>query len=511
MMQKSTQQQCSRILAEHAGHVMSTKLHALHNTNDTSGMKCPKCSQIMVKCSNQSLRELQTQNGETEFGGKSTFMCQKCKAGFSSDELAIRQLDSLMNMRALDDGNENLLLKNTLWTRRKTRSRCQVCMEVHLMKECIDEMQNGIIKHQSLQHKNSCFVTNVLRNLHKQDHVKSCFKKDKECRMKLPCKEAVASNVLFEEKEIDWHSWKGEKATRKLFVCEHQRHHADCFVNIHNEVASMVFQCNTNVVANTDGGSMMHVTNHVSKNTNKEDTSECAKAAKRMLEKLKEVHKDCNESESNVETCKSGLRALMGAVILSTRSHIVSSTLASHLVRNNGTCFHFSHDCEFLMLDAFDSTTDKIDAFLTSRKEKNSFVPFMASKSTDHLKRPKELEDTCVRLFHSKHNTTKNRMNKKTVLMDLSKDHIASNHLKLRHRNKMAVPMISHLDFQDSRSFGGICIDGDEVSNLDEDDERIMSMEKHARTALLLCVPFRNANSSQTFAKAERNVEEENI
>ena len=146
-----------------------------------------------------------------------------------------------------------------------------------------------------------------------------------------------------------------------------------------------------------------------------------------------------------------------------------------------------------LMLNAFDSNIDKIDASLTSRKDKNCFIPFMTSKSSDHLKRPKELEKMCAHDFHSECNTTKNRMKKKTMLMNLSEDHIASKHLKLRQRKKMAVPLVSHLDFPDSRSFGELCIDGIEVSNVDESDDRVRAMEKYARTALLLCVPFRNA------------------
>ena len=49
-----------------------------------------------------------------------------------------------------------------------------------------------------------------------------------------------------------------------------------------------------------------------------------------------------------------------------------------------------------------------------------------------------------------------------------------------------------HLDFQDSQSFEDICIDGDNLSTLDENDGCLLAMEKYSRTALIGFVPFRD-------------------
>ena len=59
-------------------------------------------------------------------------------------------------------------------------------------------------------------------------------------------------------------------------------------VNIHNEVASAVFQCNTNGVANADGGSVMYHTNYISKSTNQDDTKDNAKGWKTFVVEVKE-------------------------------------------------------------------------------------------------------------------------------------------------------------------------------------------------------------------------------
>ena len=58
-------------------------------------------------------------------------------------------------------------------------------------------------------------------------------------------------------------------------------------------------------------------------------------------------------------------------------------------------------------------------------------------------------------------------------------------------RKTHAVPLVSFLDFPDSHKFGGLSILSD-VSDLDDSDPRLLSMEKFAKTALTLFFPFRN-------------------
>ena len=64
-------------------------------------------------------------------------------------------------------------------------------------------------------------------------------------------------------------------------------------------------------------------------------------------------------------------------------------------------------------------------------------------------------------------------------------------------RKTPAVPLVSFLDFPDSHKFGGLSILSD-VSDLDDTDPRLLSMEKFAKTALTLFHPFRKAHEHLT-------------
>ena len=77
--------------------------------------------------------------------------------------------------------------------------------------------------------------------------------------------------IVFEQRTTSWYTWMGEKKDINLFIYKSLRKHEDGFVNIHNEVASMLFGCNTNIVNAVDGGSVMYVTAYISKNTQHDD------------------------------------------------------------------------------------------------------------------------------------------------------------------------------------------------------------------------------------------------
>ena len=101
--------------------------------------------------------------------------------------------------------------------------------------------------------------------------------------MKLPMKKSLNDNVYFDPKSKDWFDWKGNKHKRELFVLELKREIIDSFVNMHNEVASAVMGCNTNVVPGVDGGSIIYCTLYVSKNEQKETKDNYVRTAKKVL------------------------------------------------------------------------------------------------------------------------------------------------------------------------------------------------------------------------------------
>ena len=494
MSNNSRREHFAEVMKDYAKRIASTKLHALKTPFEQIS-KCPKCDITMMTCTNQDIRQLRTQNGETSFQEKNILKCNKCSQAFSSDQLAMKALVDLniaIEVAHNREEDDEVFLKNDLWSKSKLKSRYQICMEIKLMNQYIKEMKEANFRYQSLEYKNSCFVTTVLRNLHKQEHVKSCFTKSEECRMKIPNKAAIQSNIIFNDKETNWYDWKGNKQSRNLFTHEHQRKHKDCMVNIHNEVASAVFQCNTNVVANADGGSVMYLTNYISKSTNQDDTKDYAKAGKHMLTKLKKLHAEQQHDDCDVTLCKKGVHALIGAVIMSTRSHTVSGTLASYLLRNNGSRFSYSHESEFLPgTDEFASNDNIVDLTLTSRKVGHEQTPFFRSTIWNYLHRPRILDDVCVYDFFSNYITTKGTRTKKST-MDWDTPHPSKSHLKVSQRENFVIPSIPFLRFQNSESFGDIPIDGN-ISELELDDSRLRAMEKYAKTAMTLFVPFRNA------------------
>ena len=64
-------------------------------------------------------------------------------------------------------------------------------------------------------------------------------------------------------------------------------------------------------------------------------------------------------------------------------------------------------------------------------------------------------------------------------------------------RKTHAVPLVSFLDFPVSHKFGGLSILAN-VSDLDDEDPRLLSMEEFAKTALTLFFHFRNAEEELT-------------
>ena len=79
---------------------------------------------------------------------------------------------------------------------------------------------------------------------------------------------------------------------------------------MHNEVASAVMGCNTNVVPGVDGGSIIYCTLYVSKNEQKETKDNYARTAKKVLWKLiylrDQENSEMQYEQQNQSTNKNG-------------------------------------------------------------------------------------------------------------------------------------------------------------------------------------------------------------
>ncbi|KAG7372306.1 hypothetical protein IV203_018449 [Nitzschia inconspicua] len=155
------------------------------------------------------------------------------------------------------------------------------------------------------------FIVAALRNLHKSDRSPSCFKKGSECRMKLPAYPSTETLVMFDDKVTSWFDWRGNDISRSLSICVPKRAHADAYVNVHSEFASILFGCNTNVITGVDGGSVMYCTCYVSKNTEKEDNKHFADAAKHLVKNIQQQmaeQKELSDLELEEEASSVGLK-----------------------------------------------------------------------------------------------------------------------------------------------------------------------------------------------------------
>jgi hypothetical protein len=115
---------------------------------------------------------------------------------------------------------------------------------------------------------------------------------------------------------------------------------------------------------------------------------------------------------------------------------------------------------------------------------------FLTSSISNYACRPTQLKDMCVYNFYCRY-TTARKANEKTkkTKMDWGHPHPSGKNLTVVERVIEAVPGITYLTFPDSKSFDGTAIDGD-ISNLAEEDEILISMEKYANNAAILFCPF---------------------
>ena len=290
---KEKRQEIQELFEAYTDSVLSTQLNSyMAPHNDTfSFTKCEECFEDMENCSNQDLRNLRTRTGETEFGEKSIICCtnKECNIKLSSEEITMKNINKVINNTG-HKTDQSPFNYDHMQTNGSRRSKYNVALEIKLMNMLKEEMinpKNRVPKFESKAYAEKCFCTSALRNLHKSKHVPNCFKrKEYECRYKVPTKSCNSTQVIYEDNTVDWYEWNGTAGTRNLFVTEHKRSHVDAFANRHNEIASVVFGSNTNIILGVLGGAMLYVALYASKNTHDEDVKDYAEAGVKMIQKV---------------------------------------------------------------------------------------------------------------------------------------------------------------------------------------------------------------------------------
>ena len=489
-------------MSEYAGKIMTTKMHSAAELK----CSCGSSLQNMTNCIDQDLRNLRSFEGKSSFGGQTISMCSTCEKKYTSNELATIAVDKELGINITEnDTNDNALFDDdALWFKSSVRSKRQTLMELHIMHEFITQQkENKVRPQESEEYRKTNFIVTALRNLHSSEHCRKCFTKDFECRMKIPKRQSQSESVTFEEKVTPWCTWKGEEVGRNLFIFEGKRTHKDSYVNIYNEIASICVGCNTNVINAIDGGSVIYVTCYVSKNTQKDDKKAYSEAARIMIRKLNEKIIEIKQKEpldgnelDQVEVQRdddtlAGMRALIGASIIATGSHVCSATMAAYLTRNNSR-FQFSHEFAYTNLNDF-CGEDGQDFSIGSSTEG---TPFIKSHVGNYIYRPDILENVClydVLTHYSVRRVTAGEKRETQIAWVVG--HPARGHLRMvkSKRGKERVPCINYLDFFDTKEFGGNKIDSCDLSLCSVDE--LKAMEVYAKKASLLFIPFRKISN----------------
>ena len=177
-----------------------------------------------------------------------------------------------------------------------------------------------------------------------------------------------------------------------------------------------------------------------------------------------------------------GMKGLIGALLLSTSAHICNAPMASYIVRNESR-FHFPHDFAYYVnLKDFetsnfqDLSVDSIDG-----------TPFLTSSVANYLCRSVELEGICLYDFLACYYTVCRGSDKTFPWI---KSHPSKNHLGVTASKYEKIPIVNFNDFIDTKSFGMRSIDIVNVLQIQEQDSGLRSMETYAKKANLLFYPF---------------------
>ena len=204
-------------------------------------------------------------------------------------------------------------------------------------------------------------------NYHDFNHRKSCFKKGCECRFELPKENLPVADIYIDDQNsVEWHFIDGSTKKISRYQYMAQRNSGDEFMNMSNDIASLVIGCNTNV-GTADRSGFYYVTMYASKQNQSEEKvaylSVCEALSRRIKhqEQLMKTQTGTNTSDSQPDFYE-GFKRLMSAMYAHTSNLVMSSTM-SHLLLHRKQCqFTFSHETSLIptqhLLDWFDGKNE---------------------------------------------------------------------------------------------------------------------------------------------------------
>lgn len=466
-------------LSEYADHVVSTKCFGLNsgsNRNRVTSFQSratshPCDSPNMIPCDVQQLRNMRYKHCPNTEEAKSITSCRHCKEMFSNDDLVDNVTREICFKMGIEM-TEKQTLKN---------------MRILLLSENANLVEN--LNHISGESKD--FLLQILRNMHKQRHTFTCFKKSDECRSRVPNRPCAKTQVHFPaEDSIQWHSWNGTKGSRTPFMLEVERHPLDVFMNQYNPTTSRLLQSNTNVQLGIDGGHIMYCTCYACKSNKKEEKQSMIDACEGLLRTIKKELLVARESaqDDDAEEAPNAMafKRMFVSILACTNDYHLSAPLAKYLIANDSRflCSHEFTNIPFYDFKNGNSTEAKLHVNKTNKA-------FISSSRDTYVFRPTFLEATSTSEFYSLYMVKQKSRSKKPDQAEhvFHKDAPSGyKNLRLVLRDVPTIPIIYHEMMEDARTYGDNILHDDYENRF---PEHVHLAEVCAQKMLILFLPFR--------------------
>jgi hypothetical protein len=464
-------------LASYAEHVVSTKLFGLqserarnkkHNFDSIATSHVCNHSR-MVPCELQKLRNMRYKYCPTSKKELSITKCECCQEMFTTEELINNVLSSICGKLDVE-----LTDKQTI----KNMRVLLISENSHLL----DDL--NVISDSAKD-----FLLQLIRNMHSQRHTFTCFKKNDECRARVPNRPCEKTKVhFFEEDSILWHDWNGTKRSRTPYMLEMERHPLDVFMNQYNPTTSRLLQSNTNVQLGIDGAHIMYCTCYACKSNKKEEKQSMIDACEGLLKRVKKELRDAVQSGDEDATEAPNVMAfkrMFVSILSCTKDYVLSAPLAKYLIAND-TRFLCSH--EFTNIPFYDfKNGNSTEAKLHVNKNNKAFI---SSSRDTYIFRPTILSSMSTSDFYAKYMVKSKSKNPSVVEYVFQKDAPKGyKNLRCIERSKHTIPVIYHEMMEDAKLFGGNILSADFALRY---PERLELAEECAKKMLILFMPFRS-------------------
>ena len=331
------------------------------------------------------------------------------------------------------------------------------------------------------------------------------FQKGCECRFHLPkCHEIKAYIYVDKENSVQWYFIDGSSITVSRYQYMAQRNTGDQFMNMNNDIASMVLGCNTNV-GTADRSGFFYVTMYASKQNQTEEKIAfltCCEALSRRIKRQEQELLNNNQSDdipTVQEDFSEGFRRVLSAMYAHTSNDVLVATMA-HLLLYQNQRFTFSHGFIVIplphLLEWYDNGKKNLHFRLRQWCNGNNSgdTQRIADYFIDYqLFKPRELEEYGVyelmMNFEIKKITPAQKeqcenSDKNTSVFRFCEEHPSYKYILLQRRKTIAVPQITSSKLLPN--IKDLKIGKNDVSN-----ETTLYREQYAKIALLLFHPFR--------------------